>query len=244
MGLFLIVLPVVNALLDWPSWLLSRWLGRDLLKRLGDNRFQQLWALLWHGIVDLMGAAAFLILLAFLLPRAVALFLDLTAPLVGVPNAALGAYLCLSAQEPLGGGLWATGMLFSTLVPTALHLMFLIASPLALWARPRGQQWKDRVAYLRGERMAPPESDLPESPLLREFALTDGGLLRETATKVAWWRIRQTLVLYPAALLVAVSFLFVLWELIQVVTGSLPAWLLLIGTGNRAFVDSCLPGAL
>jgi hypothetical protein len=244
MGLFLILLPVVNALLDWPSWLLSRWLGRDLLKRLGGNRFQQLWTLSWHGTVDLLGAAVFLILLALLLPRAVGLFLDVTAPLVGGPDAALGAYLCRAAQDPLGSGLWASAMLFSTLVPTALHLMFLIASPLAFWARPHGQVWQERAAYLRRECKVPPEADLPENPSLRELALTDAGLLRETATKVAWWRIRQTLLLYPAALLLAVGLLFMLWELIQAVTGSLPAWLLLIATGNRAFVDSCLPGAL
>jgi hypothetical protein len=104
--------------------------------------------------------------------------------------------------------------------------------------------WKERAAYLCGERETPPDADLPKSQPLRRAALADVGLLREAVTKVAFWRISQNLLVYPTALLLAAVFLFVLWELIQAATGSLPAWLLLIATGDRVFVNSCLPGVL
>ena len=86
----------------------------------------------------------------------------------------------------------------------------------------------------------PPEDDLPTDPTLRAEELAKGGVLRETARKVAWWRIRQTIVIYPAALAVAMLALYGIWELIQLATGSLPAWLLWIATGDQAFVASCL----
>jgi hypothetical protein len=76
-ALFLAVLPLLNALLDWPSWLVSRWLGRDLLKKLDGGRWRQLWALAWHAAVDVFFAALFLVGLAALLPSGASLLLDL-----------------------------------------------------------------------------------------------------------------------------------------------------------------------
>jgi len=42
----------------------------------------------------------------------------------------IAGYLCAAASEPLGDGLWATAMLFSTLLPTTAHLAFLIFAPI------------------------------------------------------------------------------------------------------------------
>lgn len=240
--MFFAILPLINALLDWPSWLVSRWLGRDLLRRLDGSRLRQIWGLVWHGVLDIAAAAIFLVLLAALLPRALGLFFEIASRVVELPPISLPAYLCVAAREPLGAGLWASAMLFSTLVPTALHLMFLVASPLAFWLRPTAPVWVERAAYLAGHG-APPQSDLPRNPSLREAELKRDGVLRQTASKVAWWRIRQILLIYPLAFVVALGLLWSLWRLVQLVTGPLPEWLLWIATGDWAFVEACLPGA-
>lgn len=47
--------------------------------------------------------------------------------------------------------------------------------------------------------------------------------------------------IYPAALVVAVGALFLVWEAIHRLAGPLPAWLLWIATGDWGFVGECLP---
>ena len=134
-------------------------------------------------------------------------------------------------------------MLLSTLLPSALHMMFLVASPLAFWLRPHGAEWQARAAYLAGDRAEPPESDLPRNPALRNAERERPGLDRETVRRVAWWRIRQIFLTYPLAFIAAGLILWGLWHLVQSVTGPLPAWLLWFATFDTAFVEACLPGA-
>jgi hypothetical protein len=102
-----------------------------LLGRLDGALSKKFVAFIWHGIVDLLVASSFLLMLAFVLPNMVRWLFFIAGYMFEPPEMSFDSYMCLSAQDPLGSGLWATGMLFSTLVPTALHLMFLIASPLA-----------------------------------------------------------------------------------------------------------------
>lgn len=213
------------------------------MKSLNGSRLRQVWALLWHGAVDLAAAAVFLVLLAMLLPRAVGLFIDGAGLVVSLPAVSLKDYLCAAAEEPLGAGFWATAMLLSTLLPTALHLMSLIASPLAWLARPQGAAWRERAAYLAYQRDEPPAVDLPRDPAARAAVLAAPGVNFGTARKVAWWRIRQILLIYPVALAVAGLLLWGLWHLVERFTGPLPAWLLWFATFDTALVEACLPGA-
>ncbi len=76
--LFFVALPFANALLDWPSWAISRWLGHDL-HDLMNGRLRSLGrALRWlfrgswrpvsfavHILLDLGAAVVLLAALAF-----------------------------------------------------------------------------------------------------------------------------------------------------------------------------------
>ena len=74
--LFLVGLPLINALLDWASWWISRWLGLDLRRRLGSrlNRSWQFIAIAAHVVIDMAAALAFLWMLALVLPLVIELF--------------------------------------------------------------------------------------------------------------------------------------------------------------------------
>jgi hypothetical protein len=106
---------------------------------------------------------------------------------------------------------------------------------------PSAPVWRERAAYLTGDRAAPPDADLPGNPALQPAASVEPGVWRETLRRVAWWRIRQTAMIYPAALVVAVVALFLIWHGVQWLAGPLPAWLLWIATGDWGFVGECLP---
>jgi hypothetical protein len=132
--LFYLVLPTVNALWDWLSWWVSRRLGHGLHALLAAGRNTAVTALLALGLValDLVAALTFLALLAWTLPLVIDGFNAFAAWWQGIPPPLpLASFLCDSARAPLGAGLWATLLLFSTLVPTALHMMVVVASPVA-----------------------------------------------------------------------------------------------------------------
>jgi hypothetical protein len=58
-----------------------------------------------------------------------------------------------AVQRPCPNGLWVLIMLLSTLVPTALHAMVLVASPLMVWLRSD----QKRLAIAKGLRATDPE---------------------------------------------------------------------------------------
>lgn len=113
---------------------MSRWLGEALRELLSASRNVAAIVLLalGHVVLDLVAAVAFLALLAWTLPLVIDGF---NAVLVWwqdiPPPLPLTGFLCASAQAPFGAGLWASLLLFSTLIPTALHLAAVIASPTA-----------------------------------------------------------------------------------------------------------------
>lgn len=133
--LFFGILPVANLLLDWPSWWISRWLGRRLLKQTSDETRQwvRLAMIIGHAVIDLVTAIVFLVLLA----------LALAFVVEGVaPELELDAFIEQAVQNPWPNAIWIVLMLLSTLVPTLLHFGALVASPLALWLptnRPRAE---------------------------------------------------------------------------------------------------------
>jgi len=159
--LFFVMLPIVNALLDWPSWAVSRWLGHDLhdlmkgeTRRLGRwlrRWFRAAWqpvAFVVHIGLDLVAALVTLLALAALLPFLVQLFNHLAVALGAAPPLELGGFLDDAVREPWPQGFWALSMLATTLIPTALHAGALIIS-LFLWLIQPAEWRRSIVAGLQ-----------------------------------------------------------------------------------------------
>jgi len=123
--------------MDWASWWVSRWLGASLLDTIdrAAGRGSKIVSLVGYMVIDLVVAVILLWLLAMALPFVIQLFnlwcreAGLTEPLP------LAAFLDQVVQRPWPKGIWVLTMLLSTLVPTALHAMVLIASPFMVWLR-------------------------------------------------------------------------------------------------------------
>ncbi len=137
---FFLVLPIVNGLWDWLSWWITRALGRHLLGSFGGARGlgQRAVAVVGHGLLDLGLAAALLAAMAFFLAFGFEAYNRIAIAQRGedLPVFDLGPFLANAADHPWTDGLWLTVMLISTLVPTALHMVALLASPIALVTLP------------------------------------------------------------------------------------------------------------
>ncbi len=137
---FFFVLPVVNGLWDWLSWLITRGLGRRLLASFGGSGGlgQRVAAVVGHGVLDLVLAVALLAAMAFFLAFGFEAYNRIAIIQRGqdLPVFDLGPFLANAADHPWTDGLWLTVMLISTLVPTALHVVALLASPIALVTLP------------------------------------------------------------------------------------------------------------
>lgn len=139
--IFFLVLPLVNGFWDWLSWWITRSLGRHLLRTLGPARgiAQRSLAILGHGVVDLVLAVLLLAAMAFLLAFGFEGYNQL-AEAQGKAAFGLLPYLQVAADHPWTDGLWLTVMLLSTLFPTALHIVALLASPIALITLPTAKR--------------------------------------------------------------------------------------------------------
>jgi hypothetical protein len=136
--LLLGLLPLLNAIFDWLSYGLTIWLIRE------GNRRKGLWTLgFW--LVD-AASAAFLFF---------ALSLTLTCA-IGWTNAALAApildlhalFTGLTDPDTRGAHFWVAGMIFSTLVPTVVHLIIVALSAIT-WVPPRLRTWCEAGIGLR-----------------------------------------------------------------------------------------------
>ena len=140
--IFFLVLPIVNGLWDWLSWWITRALGRHLLGSFGDagGLGQRAVAVVAHGALDLILAVALLAAMAFFLAFGFEAYNRIAIAQRGedLPVFALGPFLAAAADHPWTDGLWLTVMLISTLVPTALHVVALLASPIARRASSAG----------------------------------------------------------------------------------------------------------
>ncbi len=117
---FLLIVPVVNAVLDHVSVQISRWLLSDLVVRRGAT-WQRL-MVFGHIMADVIAAAVFLVILAVFLPVTLQLA-NRAFDTLGWPLVEWGLYLDAARREPFGAGLLVTGMLATTLIPTVLHLI-------------------------------------------------------------------------------------------------------------------------
>ncbi len=134
---FILVLPVVNGLWDFGSWWVSRSLGRHLLTKLkGSSPIGgKAWAIFWHIALDLVVAALALLSLACFLGFAFQSYQNTDVWWSGRERGtlALPAYIDIASAAPLNDGLWLTAMLVSTLIPTFLHGVIVIAGALGLF---------------------------------------------------------------------------------------------------------------
>lgn len=139
----LIALPFANALLDWPSWWVSRGLGRHLEGVLG--RAWAALAIAGHVVVDLIAAVAFLYALAVLLPFVIEVF-NLWSVHNGNPKPlALEGFIEQAVEKPWPNAVWVLLMLLSTLVPTLLHAGALVPALLMAWLHPNAK--RARIAH-------------------------------------------------------------------------------------------------
>lgn len=138
---FFFGLPLLNAALDTGSWAVSRWLGREML----DRNFHR-WGMIGFAFLDFVVAFLFLSMLAVLLGAAGESIDQFAFATTGSHVLNLGAIIRQATMDPFGNGLWITLMLFSTLVPTAIHAFVAIGSTIQL----RGQaamrkQWREEA---------------------------------------------------------------------------------------------------
>jgi hypothetical protein len=137
---FFLVLPVVNGIWDWLSWWITRALGRHLLTSFGAARGlgPRMAAVIGHGTLDLVLAVALLAAMAFFLAFGFESYNRIAMLQQGAEHPAfvLAPFLANAADHPWSGGLWLTVTLLSTLLPTALHMVALLASPIALVTLP------------------------------------------------------------------------------------------------------------
>ena len=140
--LFLVVLPFLNALWDWVSWGISRWLGTEIVRRRSVSRIAG------HAVIDVVAALLLLLGLTVTLVIVIEGINVLGQTFANVAPLELDEFLVKAAADPWGpNGLWVTCLLLSTLLPTMTHFLMVIASPLALLPPRRFRHWlADRLA--------------------------------------------------------------------------------------------------
>jgi hypothetical protein len=136
--LFLGLLPLMNALFDWLSYGLTIWLIRM------GHRKKGLWTLV-YGLVDAVSA----VLLFFALSLTLTCVIGWTNAALEVPVLDLHAlFRSLSDPSTRFEHFWVAGMIFSTLVPTVVHLVIVALSAIT-WAPPRLRAWCEAGIGLR-----------------------------------------------------------------------------------------------
>lgn len=143
--LFFAILPLLNALIDWVSWGVSRKLGVLILWRGPSIRI-----IAQHAAIDAALAIVFLTGLTVTLVATIEGYNALALSFNIRPPLELEALIGVVAAHPWGSdGIWVTIMLLSTLVPTAAHGVMLVASGLTLW--PGGKRRQRYAALLEGD---------------------------------------------------------------------------------------------
>ena len=132
--MFLVALPWLNGLLDWVSLSVSRWLGRGIVAEWDSP--VRLAATLFFAVLDLVLAVVFAFIVAWLLAfgvEASARFFQLSL--------GLDQYVRHAAAAPWTTGFWATFMVLSTLIPTAVHLVLACGAVLVAWPSNPLRRW-------------------------------------------------------------------------------------------------------
>jgi hypothetical protein len=135
--LFIVILPYINGLMDFISLWISRLLGRDILNRSGIGVF------LTHIAFDLVAAVMLLCLLALGICFLVETF-NLFIVRNSIMTINISELIRNAMQVPFSArGLWITLMLFSTLLPTFIHVIVALAG----FYTVRTPQWmRERIA--------------------------------------------------------------------------------------------------
>lgn len=181
---FFVVLPLLNATLDYASWTITRWLLHSAER---PGRKWAMWKLGGEVIIDVILAAVCLVGLAFVLVwgvesvnLAVLAGQDTT---IGPDDEAIPAVLtrqdvtidwrsqvALARTDPFGAGLLVTMMLCSTLVPTILHLALGLGGLLGLAQTER--RWvRDGLVLLAKRGVSPADPVTLEQRLAQRIAV-------------------------------------------------------------------------
>ena len=184
---FFLLLPLANGALDWLSWWISRWLGADLRRELSGlaPKRSMVLTICKHAAIDLAAAIGLLLVLALVLgfgfgaaehgeiaePQARGLPLSETIQAAAQHPWDIGNQLSADDPDYKPGGLWFTLMLVSTLIPTAIHFLFLLASPLALVQAGKQNRMRlhAQLVPLSWDQMSPDERDTLANQISREL---------------------------------------------------------------------------
>jgi hypothetical protein len=112
---FYLALPLINALMDWGSW----WVSRYFLER--ASRETRVWNILRDLLYDSIWALLFMLLLCVCIP-AVIMGLNGLYSLFSSASIDWTAYAVAARTDPWGKGIMVTLMLITTLIPTLLHI--------------------------------------------------------------------------------------------------------------------------
>jgi hypothetical protein len=151
---FYLMLPLVNALLDWLSWWVSRW----FLER--TAREPRVRVIVLDVVLDFGMAVLFMLTLCLLLPAGAMALDSLYAGWVDVKTGVATQtnwqeYAVWARDDPWGKGIMVTLMLVTTLIPTLLHILlglmaFFIhgfkGAALADFLEQPRKNWRDAVA--------------------------------------------------------------------------------------------------
>lgn len=124
--LFLLVLPWCNGVMDWISLSVSRWFGRGIVAE--SRSVRGLAGTVLLALADLIAALAFLFAVAWFLAfgvEALGLYVGLSLE--------LDDYITDAVAHPWSRGLWASIMVLSTLLPTAVHFVLALAAVWFAW---------------------------------------------------------------------------------------------------------------
>jgi len=139
-GLFIIILPLTNSILDYISLKISLYMAREILV---DKSIIKVFL---HLLADLMVAIILLLGLALFLYFSIELFNDYSTENIPIKEMLNSAY-----HDPfsLKNG-WITFMLLSTLVPTFVHLVIAMGA-LLIEIFPAQKSLEKLQAYTKGE---------------------------------------------------------------------------------------------
>lgn len=118
--IFLLIIPLLNALLDFISLSISRYFSRKIVN---DNNI--FWIII-HLLIDFLLAILFLLALAGILYYSIELFNTVVDKKLQIN---IGNMLYATVQNPFSiENAWISFMLLSTLLPTLLHLLLALVS--------------------------------------------------------------------------------------------------------------------
>ncbi len=124
-----LLFPLLNAILDWLSW----WVSRSLIRKVTQDPSHR--RIFIHLGLDLFWAAVFLVSLAALIPIEVQAA-NRAFSAAGWPVIEWQGNLAAVKTAPFTRGIVLWGMLLTTLVPTALHLLVATTALVLKWPMP------------------------------------------------------------------------------------------------------------